>query len=188
MADIFYDPNLTQADRLVLECLEGDIKTRVQRQARQDADLQQHDSLSADDLGKTPPILCPDAHAKLELVSRKREVPTDSPCRRPDRKNTTVATLSALNDPKSAHFVPTVVNGLDLQTLALPKWVNRWLLQPYVGLAQSVVRHETDVVMFSHLLLYFCTSVPSALFLFWHFTWIHGVAHAIMQLSYVGYV
>merc|ERR1712000_1950 len=40
--------------------------------------------------------------------------------------------------------------------------------------------------MFSHLLLYFTTSVPSALFLFWHFTWIHGIAHTIMQLSYVG--
>ncbi|KAG9252402.1 uncharacterized protein F5Z01DRAFT_675888 [Emericellopsis atlantica] len=148
MADIFYDPNLTQADRLVLECLEGDIKTRVERT---DADRQHEDR--ADDL---------------------------------DRQNTTIATLSALNDPKSAHFVPTVVNGRDLHTQPLPKWVNRWLLQPYVRLAQSVVRHETDVVMFSHLLLYFTTSVPSALFLFWHFTWIHGIAHTIMQLSYVG--
>merc|ERR1712000_514588 len=122
MADIFYDPNLTQADRLVLECLEGDIKTRVER-----ADTDRQHEHRADDL---------------------------------DRQNTTVATLTALNDPKSAHFVPTVFNGLDLHTQPVPKWVNRWLLQPYVRLAQSVVRHETDVVMFSHLLLYFTTSVP----------------------------
>ena len=49
MVDIFYDPNLTQADRLVLECLDGDIKSHVERANA--ADLQQ-DSTRADDLGR----------------------------------------------------------------------------------------------------------------------------------------
>lgn len=40
--------------------------------------------------------------------------------------------------------------------------------------------------MLTHLLLYFTTSVPSAAFLFYHFTWIHAVLHCVMQATYIG--
>ncbi|EEP79617.1 conserved hypothetical protein [Uncinocarpus reesii 1704] len=52
--------------------------------------------------------------------------------------------------------------------------------------ARSVARVETDVVMISHLLLYLTTSVPSALLLYHHFTWLHGIAHWILHVWYAG--
>jgi hypothetical protein len=68
----------------------------------------------------------------------------------------------------------------------IPKSVRRVLLGPYVRAARSIVRVETDVVMLTHLLLYFTTSVPSAVLLFSHFTWAHGLLHFVMQVSYMG--
>lgn len=40
--------------------------------------------------------------------------------------------------------------------------------------------------MLTHLLLYFTTSLPSAILLFGRFHWAHGVLHWIMQTYYVG--
>lgn len=40
--------------------------------------------------------------------------------------------------------------------------------------------------MLTHLILYFTTSVPSALVLYYHFTWFHGILHSLMQGWYVG--
>ena len=68
----------------------------------------------------------------------------------------------------------------------IPKSVRRLLLGPYVRAARSIVRVETDVVMLTHLLLYFTTSVPSAAILFWRFTWAHALLHFVMQVSYMG--
>lgn len=73
----------------------------------------------------------------------------------------------------------------DLKSRAHPI-VNKWILQPYIQFARKIVRVETDVVMLTHLILYFTTSVPSAILLFRHFSWIHGVLHWIMQSYYVG--
>ncbi|GAB1314614.1 hypothetical protein MFIFM68171_04824 [Madurella fahalii] len=102
------------------------------------------------------------------------------------RDDATIATLSAINDPKDAHFEPTVFNGFDLGSIRLPPFLDAWLLRPYIRMARSVVRVETDVVMLNHLLLYFATSVPSAAFLFWRFSWLHGLLHMVMQGSYMG--
>lgn len=67
----------------------------------------------------------------------------------------------------------------------LPKVVKS-ILQAYVKVARQLVRVETDVVMLTHLILYFTTSVPSAILLFRNFHWAHGVAHWIMQTYFVG--
>lgn len=67
----------------------------------------------------------------------------------------------------------------------LPK-IAKSILQTYVRVARQLVRVETDVVMLTHLILYFTTSVPSAILLFRNFHWAHGVAHWIMQTYYVG--
>lgn len=40
--------------------------------------------------------------------------------------------------------------------------------------------------MITHLLTYLCTSVPSALYLFYNFHWWHGVLHSAVQLYYMG--
>ncbi|KAA8645078.1 hypothetical protein EYZ11_009406 [Aspergillus tanneri] len=104
------------------------------------------------------------------------------------QRSTTSKKLAALNDPSSPDFDPTVFVSLDLKDLqnSLPSWVDKWVLKPYIKLARNVVRIETDVVMLTHLLLYFTTSLPSALILFHHFTWVHGFLHWVMQSYYVG--
>ncbi|RDA84565.1 hypothetical protein CP532_1123 [Ophiocordyceps camponoti-leonardi (nom. inval.)] len=78
---------------------------------------------------------------------------------------------------KAKRHVPTVFLSVDG---CLP------LLQPYIRLAQKAARHQTDVVMITHLLLYFCTTVPSALLLYRHFSLVHGLLHVAMQLYYMG--
>lgn len=40
--------------------------------------------------------------------------------------------------------------------------------------------------MATHLILYFSTSVPSAIWLFYNFTYLHGVLHFLMQAWYTG--
>ncbi len=40
--------------------------------------------------------------------------------------------------------------------------------------------------MLTHLLLYLSTSIPSAVYLFYSFTYLHGIIHVVMQGSYVG--
>lgn len=68
----------------------------------------------------------------------------------------------------------------------LPSVVQEYVLQPYISWAQKVVRFKTDVVMLTHLILYFTTLVPSACLLFYRFSWIHGFLHWILQLWYCG--
>lgn len=92
------------------------------------------------------------------------------------------------NDPQHAQFEPTVFVSWETDKLrrAVPALLDEWLLQPYVRAARKIVRVETDVVMLTHLMLYLGTSVPSALFLYWRFSWLHGVLHWLMQTYYVG--
>jgi hypothetical protein len=40
--------------------------------------------------------------------------------------------------------------------------------------------------MLTHLFLYFCTSIPSAIYMFYNFHWWHGPLHTIMQVYFMG--
>jgi hypothetical protein len=79
-----------------------------------------------------------------------------------------------------------VVLGWDRGDFELHPFMDRWILQPYAKLAREIVRVETDVVIITHVLLYFTTSFPSAILLFQHFHWIHGLMHWAMQAYFVG--
>ena len=94
--------------------------------------------------------------------------------------------MDNINNANHKDFEPAIFNSWDFPQLQ-SKQLNRFLLRPYTRLAQRVVRNKVDVVMFTHLLLYFSTSVPSALFLFFgRFSWLHGLLHFVMQMSYTG--
>ncbi len=97
----------------------------------------------------------------------------------------TIDHLKALNDPKDAQFDPTVFVSWDLTDIK-NRVFQEYILQPYIKWGKSIVRTETDIVMLTHLILYFITSVPSALFLFYRFSWTHGALHWLMQSWYVG--
>lgn len=82
---------------------------------------------------------------------------------------------------------PTVFTTWDLSSFDRKTTFYRWLLGPYISKARSIVRTSTDVVMVTHLLLYFTTSLPSAIILYFRdFRWSHGLAHLLMQATYVG--
>jgi len=91
-----------------------------------------------------------------------------------------------LSDETSNDFESTVFTGWDIKDLHLPPIINHAIVQPYVRWAQTIVRHKTDVVFLTHTLLYLSTSVPSALYLFCHFTYAHAICHWIMTGWYCG--
>ncbi|KAF2143551.1 uncharacterized protein K452DRAFT_246719 [Aplosporella prunicola CBS 121167] len=103
-----------------------------------------------------------------------------------DHDRRAVAAMDAMNDPKHTSFDPTIFVLWDTPDIKLPAVVDRYVFQPYVRWARKAVRVETDVVMLNHLFLYAMTSIPSALYLFHHFTWLHAVLHCVMQGYYVG--
>lgn len=92
-----------------------------------------------------------------------------------------------MNDASHPAFDPTVFQLWDTPDLAkLPAPIQRYVLQPYINWARGVVRYQTDVVMLTHLILYFTTLVPSAIYLYYNFSWIHGILHWAMQLLCCG--
>ena len=81
---------------------------------------------------------------------------------------------------------PVVFCSWDYKDLPLSKGLLGVFIRSYIAWAQTVVRYPVDVVFVTHLLLYFTTSVPSALFLYYRFSWTHGVLHLLMQGYYLG--
>jgi hypothetical protein len=92
-----------------------------------------------------------------------------------------------MSDPTSEDFEPTVFVSVDLRDLKrrFPR-LDKYVLQPYVAWASGIVRRPTDVVFLTHLLLYLTTSLPSAIYLFWNFTYLHGVLHFAMTFYLMG--
>jgi hypothetical protein len=95
--------------------------------------------------------------------------------------------LHDLSDENSDRFEPQVFAGWDAKDLEkLPEPIQKYLLKPYIAWASGVVRRRTDIVFLTHILIYLSTSVPSAVYLYYNFTWLHGVCHYLMQLFYCG--
>ncbi|KAI2621475.1 hypothetical protein GGS26DRAFT_569371 [Hypomontagnella submonticulosa] len=99
-----------------------------------------------------------------------------------------LASMRAVNDPASKDFEPAVFSSVDLRDLSprLHPVIYQYILLPYIKWAQTIARHPSDVIMVTHLILYFTTSVPSAIWLFYHFTYLHGIIHFAMQFYYIG--
>ncbi|KAL4795692.1 hypothetical protein BDV19DRAFT_362454 [Aspergillus venezuelensis] len=162
----FIDPNLTDPDLQVLNDLLKDAESRTETAGSSTGTAGEEDSAfgaGARNRGK---------NSTKNGVSQSTE--------------DTIQKLKALNNASDPEFEPTVFVTWDMKDLdRLPKFFKN-LLQKYINFARQTVRVETDVVMLTHLILYFTTSVPSAIYLFNNFTWLHGIAHYIMQTYYVG--
>ncbi|KAG5926335.1 hypothetical protein E4U42_003400 [Claviceps africana] len=165
---IVFDKALTRADHAVLESLTKDIRTHAAPPSNKISTILESDVDSG--LGSDPEPSSGDetAHAAQHADDRR------------------IAALRAARSPDSAKFEPTVIVSVDDCSAILHPLLNRYLLQPYVRQARKIARHDTDVVMITHLILYFTTSVPSALLLFCHFTYTHAILHVIMQGYYIG--
>jgi hypothetical protein len=96
--------------------------------------------------------------------------------------------LSGLNDPNHLNFQPTVFCTWDVEgpKKKSGRSLRENILQLYIDWARTVVRHETDVVFLSHIILYFITALPSALYLFHNFNLVHGIVHLLLIIWYSG--
>lgn len=83
--------------------------------------------------------------------------------------------LKALNDPANSQFQPTVLVTWDEKDIHPA--INKYLIRPYAKVASRIVRHPADVVFLTHVLLYTCVNLPSAIYLFYNFSYLHGIIH-----------
>ncbi|KAF4307498.1 putative acylamide-delta3 -desaturase protein [Botryosphaeria dothidea] len=164
--ETYIDPGLTRADLLLLKSLQRDAATNTPSSAV---------SHAKDDAAAASP-------QNGDLHHRRKDSANED--EREDRK--TIDAMEAMNNPKHPDFDPTVFIFWDTPDIKLPQVLDQYVLQPYIRWARTVVRVETDVVMLNHLFLYATTSLPSALYLFYNFSWIHGILHWVMQTYYVG--
>ena len=92
--------------------------------------------------------------------------------------------LKALNDPTHPDFEPTVFVSWDDKDLS--ETFKCYIVKPYTKIAISIVRHPTDVVFLTHILTYLLVNVPSALWLFHNFTYVHGILHVAWTFWWTG--
>lgn len=64
--------------------------------------------------------------------------------------------------------------------------LNRIFAQPYLRFAKSLVRQDPDVVFITHILLHFTLLLPSAIYLYINFHWLHAVAHTVFAVWNAG--
>ncbi|KAL6713832.1 hypothetical protein ACLMJK_008326 [Lecanora helva] len=105
---------------------------------------------------------------------------------RVQKKSTNEDDQSAMRALDELHDETTVFTNWDLQQLPSGQGIRARILNKYICWAQGIMRNPVDVVFLTHIILYLSTSVPSAVFLYCHFTWIHAVMHVVLQLSYCG--
>jgi hypothetical protein len=94
--------------------------------------------------------------------------------------------LGDLNDPSASRFEPNVFATVDMRNISTKSTFYRFFLKHYMSWAKSIVRHETDIIMLTHLILYFTTALPSAIWLFCRPSYLRGVLHFAMQFQYMG--
>ncbi|KAI4629717.1 uncharacterized protein J4E87_002903 [Alternaria ethzedia] len=158
------DKELTGPDRVVLNILQKEYELHEAKPAESSTDAAE----DSDDSG-----------------IKHSEIVTPSPEDLQDQEQQAIAYLKKLNDPKSDSFETSVFSSVDEPDIKNP-FLRQWIIDPYIQWAKKVVRVETDVIMVTHLLLYFCTSIPSAAYLYINFHWWHAVLHCVMQGYYMG--
>lgn len=124
-----------------------------------------------------------------EIKSPSSESQNDAgPLGSPTTDQALAAKLAAQNNPEDGDFEPIVFTSIDYKDLRarISPFADAWILQPYIRFAQSIVRHKVDVVVITHILLYLTTLVPSAMVLYWHFTYLHAIFHVLICFLFTG--
>ncbi|KAF2790549.1 hypothetical protein K505DRAFT_340326 [Melanomma pulvis-pyrius CBS 109.77] len=165
MVNLYFQPDaqLTVPDRMVLDILQKDYEHQQAKPAAASTET----SDDSDD----------------STTKHTQYAPTPEDALEHEQQALTI--LKDLNNPTSSTFEPTVFVTVDLANITSPT-LRKWIIDPYVRWARTIVRVDTDVVMLTHLLLYFCTSIPSALYMFYNFHWWHGPLHSAMQVYFMG--
>jgi hypothetical protein len=151
------NPYFTQPDIVVLENLIQDVKSDVRGQT------------AARDEKLSP-----------ELIEQSSEKEVGEY----DHDKQSIAKLNAYNDPDSADFTPTIFTTWDDKDI--PDMLNRYLFKPYARIAMRIVRHPTDVVFLTHIIQYMTINLGSAIWLYYNFSYLHGVIHTAYTVWCVG--
>ena len=167
-AGVIIDPLLFPSDRIVLEHLSRDI---VETRQAKGGD-------------KTAAAAATNGSAKAAAAAAASYKTASGETLPPAKQ--TIDALRAQADAADPTFEPTVFMMYDLPDVRAFLQARAPGLEPYldryIAWARGIVRVETDVVMVTHLIVYFCTCLPSALILlFVRFSWLHAVAHLVMQ-------
>lgn len=64
--------------------------------------------------------------------------------------------------------------------------VDKYIAQPYLKFAQSLVRQNPDAVFITHIAVHFSILLPSAIYLFYDFHWLHAIAHTVFAVWNAG--
>ncbi|CAA9965292.1 Fatty acid desaturase [Pyrenophora teres f. maculata] len=161
------DAELTGPDRVVLNILKKEYELHQNTTTDSTTDSAE----DSDDSGvKHSKFVTPSPEGMLYLQDQEQQA---------------IAYLKKLNDPKSDSFETSVFSSVDEPDIKNPI-LRQCIINPYIRWAKGMVRVETDVIMITHLLIYFCTSVPSATYLYINFHWWHAVLHCVMQGYYMG--
>lgn len=97
-----------------------------------------------------------------------------------------VQRLEGMNDPQDPRFTPTILQCWDNDSQNYTNPPKGSIVTWYTAWASKIVRHPTDVVMLTHLLLYLCTIVPSAILLLHKFSLLHAICHTLLALRFTG--
>ncbi|KAK3352038.1 fatty acid desaturase-domain-containing protein [Neurospora tetraspora] len=178
MEHIVFAHDLTKADRVVLETLATDYSDHLKAKEK---DVPDSAYASASD-GETTRTTGTNTDGTKGGVNKDKNKDSSA-----TRTSEAISHLSSLNDPKSPSFEPSITNFFDLADLQSFKWLPPSLLSAYRQWASSLIRTPTDILMITHLLIYFSTTVPSAFYLlFVRFSWPHAILHAVLNGWYVG--
>ena len=151
------NPYFTQPDTVVLENLLRDVEHDVRS------------NLTKSETGLSP-----------ELIERY----ADKECGEYEHDKRSISQLKAYNDPASDEFSPTIFTSWDEKDI--PCFLNHYLCKPYARIAAQIVRHPTDIVFLTHIIQYLTINLGSALWLFCHFNYLHGIVHTAYTAWCVG--
>lgn len=126
----------------------------------------------------------------LEELYRDINAPEASKSQESQRqREIALGRLSGLNDASHPSFQPTVFCTWDVdgpKGKKIGRSLRENIFQLYTDWARTIIRHETDVVFLTHIIIYFITTLPSALCLFHDFHLVHGIGHLLLTIWYSG--
>jgi hypothetical protein len=97
---------------------------------------------------------------------------------------TAMQVLTRISDEYSDKFQASPFSSWDERDLNT--WFRVVVVQPYVTWAEGVVRRRADVVFLTHVGFYYATLIPSAVYLYYRFSWLHAACHWLLEIYYAG--
>jgi hypothetical protein len=98
------------------------------------------------------------------------------------------------DDPRSDELTGRLLDALSEEPMPFTSFdkkdinptLDRLVVQPYTAWALKLVRQPADTVFITHILVHYLTLLPSALYLYYNFSWLHGVFHLVYAIWNAG--